>query len=64
LIHGVPVFPVFLSEIDEKQQSPLKFEEFAFSSEYPDVVHARGDFAKSKVESLRYKQIITFQKKK
>jgi hypothetical protein len=55
LTHNVPVFPVFLADIDDKL-SPLKYEDFNFNIAYPDAVHARGDFAKSMVESLRYKK--------
>jgi hypothetical protein len=50
----VPVYPIFLSEIE----GPQKFDEFNYKSikaiTFPDAVHKREQFAQSMVQDLRY----------
>lgn len=47
---GVPVFPVFLAEIDEERE----LTNFSFGSNFPDRPHVRGKSSQKLIFELRY----------
>lgn len=55
MVYKVPVFPVFLSEVEEGRV-PLNFITFDSKVQFPDAPHVRGPYAQSIINSLAYEQ--------